>query len=42
MESFLMFSGVLAMLVGLVAVITGNLQYFGIMRHKKNQPCSPR
>jgi hypothetical protein len=38
MESVLIFSAVLAMLVGLGGVIEGNLQCFGIMRRKKNQP----
>jgi hypothetical protein len=38
MQSFLIFSGVLATLVGLVAVIEGNLQCFGIIRRVKNQP----
>jgi hypothetical protein len=42
MESFLIFSAALAMLVGLGAVIEGNLQCFGIMRRKKNQPWAPR
>jgi hypothetical protein len=42
MESFLIFSGILAMLVGLVAVIEGNLQCLGIMRRNKNLPWSPR
>jgi hypothetical protein len=36
MESFLIFSGILATLVGLVAVIEGNLQCLGIMRRIKN------
>jgi hypothetical protein len=38
MQSFLIFSGVLATLVGLAAVIEGNLQCFGIIRRVKNQP----
>jgi hypothetical protein len=42
MESFLIFSAVLATLVGLGAVIEGNLQCFGVMRRKKNSPWAPR
>jgi hypothetical protein len=42
MESFLIFSAVLAILVGLGAVIEGNLQCFGVMRRKKNLRCAPR
>jgi hypothetical protein len=38
MQSFLIFSGVLATLVGLAAVIEGNLQCLGIIRRVKNQP----
>jgi hypothetical protein len=38
METILIFSAVLAMLVGLGGVIEGNLHCFGIMRRKKNQP----
>jgi hypothetical protein len=36
MESILLIAGVLAMLVGLGAVVEGNLQCFGIVRRKKN------
>ena len=35
MENFLIFSGILAMLVGLLAVIEGNLHCFGLTRRKK-------
>jgi hypothetical protein len=41
MESFLIFSAVLAILVGLGAVIEGNLQCFGVIRRKKNLPWAP-
>jgi hypothetical protein len=41
-EGFLIFSGALAMIVGLVAMIEGNLRCFGSMRRKKNQPWSSR
>jgi hypothetical protein len=34
-EGFLIVSGALAMLIGLVAMIEGNLHCFGSMRHKK-------
>ncbi|HSF34020.1 MAG TPA: hypothetical protein VLK82_26630 [Candidatus Tectomicrobia bacterium] len=42
MAGFLICLGALAMIVGLAAVIAGNLQYFGIMRRKKDEPCAPR
>jgi hypothetical protein len=42
MASFLMFSGALAIIVGLVAVIEGNLHCFALMRRKKSLSCSPR
>jgi hypothetical protein len=35
MEGFLFFSGALAIIVGLIAVIEGNLGCIGNMRHKK-------
>jgi hypothetical protein len=35
MEGFLFFSGSLAIIVGLIAVIEGNLGCIGNMRHKK-------
>ena len=41
MENFLIFSGTLAMLVGLLAVIEGNLHCFGLTRRKKGS-ASPR
>jgi hypothetical protein len=41
MENFLIFSGTLAMLVGLLAVIEGNLHYFGLTRRKQGSS-SPR
>jgi hypothetical protein len=34
-EGFLIVSGALAMLIGLVAMLEGNLHCFGSMRHKK-------
>jgi hypothetical protein len=37
MQSFLMFSGALAMILGLVAVIEGNLRCFGLIRRKRSQ-----
>jgi len=42
MEGLLIFSGTLAIIVGLVAVIEGNLGCLGIMRRKKDQLWSPR
>jgi hypothetical protein len=42
MESFLIFSGILAMLVGLLAVIEGNLHCFGLMRRKRGSSFSHR
>jgi hypothetical protein len=41
MENFLIFSGTLAMLVGFLAVIEGNLHCFGLRRRKKGYS-SPR
>jgi hypothetical protein len=41
MENFLIFSGILAMLVGLLAVIEGNLHCFGLTRRKKGSSWSP-
>jgi hypothetical protein len=41
MENFLIFSGALAMLVGLLAVNEGNLHCFGLTRRKKASS-SPR
>jgi hypothetical protein len=41
MENFLIFSGTLAMLVGLLAVIEGNLHCFGLTRRRRS-PSSPR
>jgi hypothetical protein len=35
MENFLIFSGALATLVGLLAVIEGNVHCFGLTRRKK-------
>ena len=35
MENFLIFSGTLAMLVGLLAVVEGNMHRFGLTRRKK-------
>ena len=35
---FLIFSGVLAMLVGVVAMIEGNLHCLGFLRRKKGRP----
>jgi hypothetical protein len=42
MENFLIFSGALAMIVGLLAIIEGSLLYFGIIRPKEGSPQSPR
>jgi hypothetical protein len=42
MAGFLIFSGTLAIIVGLVAVIEGNLGCLGIMRHRKDQLSSSR
>jgi hypothetical protein len=42
MAGFLIFTGTLALIVGLAAVIAGNLQRFGIIRPKKNAPPSQR
>jgi hypothetical protein len=42
MAGFLIFSGTVALIIGLAAVIAGNLQRFGIIRPKKNAPWSPR
>ncbi|MGH8068876.1 MAG: hypothetical protein ACRERE_27315 [Candidatus Entotheonellia bacterium] len=42
MEGFLIFSGTVAIIVGLAAVVEGNLGCLGIMRHKKDQLWSPR
>jgi hypothetical protein len=41
MENFLIFSGTLAMLVGLLAVIEGNLHCFGLTQRKKGSSSSP-
>ena len=41
MENFLIFSGTLAMLVGLLAVIEGNLHCFGVARRRRSSS-SPR
>jgi hypothetical protein len=41
MENFLIFSGALAMLVGLLAVIEGNLHCFGLTRRRRSSS-SPR
>jgi hypothetical protein len=37
-KGFLIFSGALALLVGLVAMIEGNLRCFGFLRRKKGRP----
>jgi hypothetical protein len=37
-QGFLIFSGALAMLVGLVAMIEGQLHCLGFLRHKKGRP----
>jgi hypothetical protein len=42
MGNFLIFSGALAMTVGLLAIIEGNLHCFGIVHRKKGIPWSPR
>jgi hypothetical protein len=42
MENFLVFSGALALIVGLLAVIEGNLHCFGIMPRQKSSPWSLR
>jgi hypothetical protein len=42
MENFLIFSGTLAMLVGVLAIIEGNLHCFGLTRRQKSSPSSPR
>jgi hypothetical protein len=41
MTGVLILSGTVALIVGLAAVIAGNLQRFGIMRRSKNEPSSP-
>jgi hypothetical protein len=38
MKGFLFFSGALAMLIGLVAMIEGNLHCLGLLRRKKGRP----
>jgi hypothetical protein len=42
MENFLIVSGALAMIGGFLAIIEGNLLYFGLIRSKKGVPQSPR
>ena len=42
MENFLIVSGVFATIAGFLAIIEGNLLYFGIIRSKKGLPQSPR
>jgi hypothetical protein len=42
MEGFLIFSGTVAVIVGLAAVVEGNLGCLGIMRRKKDRLWSPR
>jgi hypothetical protein len=42
MEGFLICSGTLAIIVGLLAVIEGTLGCFGSMWHKKDPLCSAR
>ena len=37
MEGFLIYSGTVAIIVGLAAVVEGNLGCIGIMRRKKDQ-----
>jgi len=37
-KAFLIFSGTLAMLIGLVAMIEGNLHCLGLLRRKKGRP----
>jgi hypothetical protein len=37
-KGFLIFSGALAMLVGLVAMLVGNLHFLGFLRRKKGRP----
>jgi hypothetical protein len=38
MEGFLILAGALTMIVGLLAMIEGNLHCLGILRRKKGQP----
>jgi hypothetical protein len=42
MEGFLIVSGTVAIIVGLAAVVEGNLGCLGIMRRKKDQLWLPR
>ena len=42
MEGFLIFSGTVAVIVGLAAVVEGNLGCLGIMRRKKDRLWLPR
>ena len=42
MEGFLICSGTLAIIVGLLAVIEGTLGCFGSLWHKKDPLCSAR
>jgi hypothetical protein len=37
-KGFLIFSGALAMLVGLAAMLVGNLHFLGFLRPKKGRP----
>jgi hypothetical protein len=37
-KGFLIFSGALALLVGLAAMLEGNLRCFGFLRRKKTNP----
>lgn len=42
MEGFLIFMGTVAIIVGLAAVVEGNLGCLGLMRRKKDQLWSSR